>query len=70
MRVYSGAAKAGSYVYNPLSHKKERIGRILKMHANSREDISIVCAGDIAAVVGLKNTRTGDTLCDDNKHIF
>jgi elongation factor G len=68
-RVYSGVAKAGSYIYNPVSHKKERLGRILQMHANSREDMKEVRAGDIAAAVGLKNTRTGDTLCDDNKHI-
>jgi len=70
IRVYSGIAKAGSYVYNPVSQKKERLGRILKMHANSREDIKSVSAGDIAAVVGLKFTRTGDTLCDENKHIL
>jgi elongation factor G len=69
-RVYSGVAKSGSYVYNPVSQKKERLGRILQMHANSREDIQEVRAGDIAAAVGLKNTRTGDTLCDENKHII
>ena len=68
-RVYSGVAKAGSYVFNPNSQKKERLGRVLQMHANSREDITEVRAGDIAAAVGFKNTRTGDTLCDDNKHI-
>jgi elongation factor G len=70
IRVYSGVAKTGSYIYNPVSQKKERFGRILKMHANSREDIKSVSAGDIAAVVGLKYTRTGDTLCDENKHIL
>lgn len=68
-RVYSGAAKAGSYVFNPISGKKERFGRVLQMHANSREDLKEVFAGDIAAAVGLKHTRTGDTLCDDNHHI-
>ena len=68
-RVYSGSAKAGSYIYNTNSEKKERLGRILQMHANSREDIDLVQAGDIAAAVGLKKTRTGDTLCDENKHI-
>jgi elongation factor G len=69
-RVYSGSAKAGSYVYNTNSEKKERLGRILKMHANSREDVEIVQAGDIAAAVGLKKTKTGDTLSDENKHII
>ena len=69
-RVYSGSAKAGSYVYNPISGKKERFGRVLQMHANSREDIQEVFTGDIAAAVGLKHTRTGDTLCDDNHHII
>ncbi len=69
-RVYSGTAKAGSYIYNTNMEKKERLGRILQMHANSREDIEVVKAGDIAAAVGLKKTRTGDTLCDENKHII
>ena len=63
-RVYSGTMNAGSYVYNATKDNKERVGRILKMHANKREDIDIVYAGDIAAAVGLKNTTTGDTLCD------
>jgi len=63
-RVYSGTLKAGSYVYNASKDKKERIGRILQMHANHRDDISEVGAGDIAAAVGLKGTTTGDTLCD------
>jgi len=62
-RVYSGVIKAGETVYNPVKDKKERIGRILQMHANSREDIKEVRAGDIAAAVGLKNVTTGDTLC-------
>ena len=69
VRAYSGQLKAGSYTYNPVSGKKERVGRILQMHANSREDIESIQAGDIAAIVGLKNTRTGDTLCDENRHI-
>ncbi len=69
-RVYSGSAKAGSYIFNVNSQKKERLGRILQMHANSREDVQVVQAGDIAAAVGFKNTRTGDTLCDENKHII
>jgi elongation factor G len=69
IRVYSGTAKAGSYVYNTVSKKKERIARLLKMHANTREDIKVVRAGDIVAVVGLKNTKTGDSLCDENKQI-
>jgi elongation factor G len=63
-RVYSGTLKSGSYVLNPVKGKKERIGRILQMHANHREEIEEVYAGDIAAAVGLKDTYTGDTLCD------
>ncbi len=66
-RVYSGVAEAGSYVYNANKGNKERFGRILQMHANHREEIKEVRAGDIAAAVGLKNTSTGDTLCDE-KH--
>jgi elongation factor G len=69
-RVYSGSAKAGTYIYNTNTEKKERLGRILEMHANSREDKQVVQAGDIAAAVGFKKTRTGDTLCDENKHII
>jgi len=68
-RVYSGALNKGSYVYNPRSGRKERIGRILRMHANHREDIDAIGAGDIAAAVGLTDTRTGDTLCDE-KHLI
>lgn len=64
-RVYSGTLKAGSYVLNATTGKKERIGRILQMHANKREEIDEVYAGDIAAAVGLKDTTTGDTLCDE-----
>ena len=70
LRAYSGEAKAGSYIFNAVSGKRERLGRILQMHANHREDIQKIEAGDIAAAVGLKYTRTGDTLCDENKHII
>jgi elongation factor G len=68
-RVYSGTLKKGSYIYNSTKGKKERIGRLLLMHANQREEIDEVNAGDIAAAVGLKDTITGDTLCDENKPI-
>ena len=63
-RVYSGIMQGGSYVLNSTKGKRERIGRILQMHANTREEIKEVYAGDIAAAVGLKDTTTGDTLCD------
>jgi elongation factor G len=66
-RVYSGVLKSGSYVYNSNKKKKERIGRILRMHANHRTEIDAAYAGDIAAAVGLKDTTTGDTLCDDKR---
>ena len=69
-RVYSGMLKSGSYVYNSTKGKKERIGRILQMHANRREEIEEVYSGDIAAAVGLKDTTTGDTLCDEKKAII
>jgi elongation factor G len=65
-RVYAGTLKAGSYIYNSVSGKKERISRLLQMHANHREEIDQVTAGDIAAAVGLKFTRTGDTLCSED----
>jgi len=68
-RVYSGTLKSGSYVLNPVKGKKERIGRILQMHANHREEIEQVYAGDIAAAVGLKDTFTGDTLCDPDQPV-
>ena len=68
-RVYSGVLNSGDSLYNPVKGKKERIGRILQMHANSREEIKEVCAGDIAAAVGLKDVTTGDTLCDVNNVI-
>ncbi len=69
-RVYSGKLTSGSYVYNSVKGKKERIGRILQMHANKREEITEVYAGDIAAAVGLKDTTTGDTLCDQDHEII
>ncbi|UOH74427.1 elongation factor G [Acinetobacter schindleri] len=69
VRVYSGVLKAGSPVYNPVKSKRERIGRIVQMHANDRHDIEEIRAGDIAACVGLKDTTTGDTLCDENNVI-
>ena len=69
-RVYSGTLAAGSYVYNSSKQKKERVGRILQMHANSREEIKTVYSGDIAAAVGLKSTSTGDTLCDEKDQVI
>ena len=69
-RVYSGTAKAGSYVYNSTKGKKERFGRLVQMHSNARKEIEQVYAGDIAAAVGLKATTTGDTLCDEDHHII
>ncbi|MEK4512944.1 elongation factor G [Paenibacillus anaericanus] len=69
-RVYSGVLQSGSYVLNATKNKRERIGRILQMHANSRQEISIVYCGDIAAAVGLKDTSTGDTLCDEKAPII
>ncbi|MDN3019650.1 elongation factor G [Paenibacillus sp. BSR1-1] len=69
-RVYSGTLESGSYVQNSTKGKRERIGRILQMHANSRQEISKVYAGDIAAAVGLKDTTTGDTLCDDKNPVI
>jgi len=69
-RVYSGTLKSGSYVYNPVSDRKERISRVLRMHANTREDVDEAFSGDIVAAVGLKGTRTGDTLCDEDDPII
>lgn len=69
-RVYSGSLESGSYVFNSTKGKKERIGRILQMHANSRQEIERVYSGDIAAAVGLKDTTTGDTLCDDKAPVI
>ncbi len=70
VRAYSGVLTAGSYIYNSTKDTKERVGRLLKMHANKREEIKEVAAGDIAAIVGLKNTLTGDTLCDEKSPIM
>ncbi|MBI2369650.1 MAG: elongation factor G, partial [Deltaproteobacteria bacterium] len=70
LRVYSGVLNAGSYVYNATKDRKERVGRLLKMHANKREEIKEVYAGDIAAAVGLRATVTGDTLCDEGHPII
>src|SRR5205809_5654513 len=69
-RVYSGVLNAGSYVYNSTKDRRERIGRLLQMHANKREELEEVRAGDIAAAIGLKDTKTGDTLCDANHPII
>ncbi len=69
VRVYSGVLESGSYVYNPVSRKKERVGRLLQMHANNRTEVSSIPAGHIGAVVGLKSTKTGETLCDEDNHI-
>jgi elongation factor G len=69
-RVYSGTLESGSYVYNPLKNAKERISRIVRMHSNNREEVKLVGAGDIAAAVGLKNTSTGDTLCDEGRPVL
>jgi len=70
IRVYSGTLEAGSYVMNTSTGRKERIGRLLKMHANTKEDIKVVRAGDIAAAVGIKEVRTGDTLCSEDNPII
>ncbi|MDD3556988.1 MAG: elongation factor G [Melioribacteraceae bacterium] len=70
VRVYSGTLKSGSYIYNAVADKKERIGRILLMHANRREDMDEIRAGDIAAIVGLKYTKTGDTLCTEDDPVI
>ena len=68
-RLYSGHLETGSYVYNPTKRRKERVGRLLKMHANKREDIKAIYTGDIAAAVGLKNVTTGDTICSEGSQI-
>ncbi len=70
LRVYSGVLATGSYIYNSTKDKRERIGRLLQMHANKRDEIEEVRAGDIAAAIGLRDTRTGDTLCDDGSPII
>ncbi len=69
IRVYSGVLGSGSYVFNATKEKRERVGRLVQMHANKREEIDEVRAGDIAAVIGLKDTKTGDTLCDEDKAV-
>ena len=69
-RVYSGTLKAGSYIYNSTKDKRERVGRLLQMHANKREEIEEVRAGDIGAAIGLRDTRTGDTMCDEDHPII
>ena len=69
-RVYSGTCKSGSYVLNATKGKKERVGRILQMHANKREELDIVYSGDIAAAVGFKVTSTGDTICDEQHPVI
>ena len=69
-RVYSGVLTKGSYVYNSTKDKRERVGRLVRMHANSRTEIDEAYAGDIVAIVGLKDTTTGDTLCDENAPII
>ena len=70
MRVYSGVVNSGDAVYNSVKQKKERLGRIVQMHSNKREEIKSVCAGDIAAAIGLKDVTTGDTLCDQNHKVI
>ncbi|KAK3582226.1 hypothetical protein CHS0354_023765 [Potamilus streckersoni] len=69
-RIYSGTLQSGTYLYNTVSNKRERIGRIIQMHANHREDLQDASSGEIIAVVGLKDTRTGDTLCAENRHVI
>jgi len=69
-RVYSGIVEAGTYIYNSTTGEKERLGRIVRMHANDREEVKTVYAGEIAAAVGLKNTKTSDTLCDENNPVI
>ena len=70
VRVYSGKLVSGSYVYNSTKNQRERVGRLLRMHANKREEVQEVCAGDIAAAIGLKKTFTGDTLCPEDKPVI
>src|SRR5262249_31162776 len=70
VRVYSGVLEAGSYIYNPSREKRERIGRLVRMHANKREEVKEIRAGDIGAVVGLKHTVTGDTLCEETQTVI
>ena len=69
VRIYSGTIKAGSYAYNPVKETKERVGRLMRMHANKREDIEVASAGEIIAIGGMKQVTTGDTICDENKPV-
>jgi elongation factor G len=69
VRIYSGTIKAGSYAYNPVKETRERVGRLMQMHANKREDIDVASAGEIIAIGGMKQVTTGDTICDENKPI-
>jgi elongation factor G len=69
VRIYSGTIKAGSYAYNPIKDSKERVGRLMRMHANKREDIEVASAGEIIAIGGMKQVTTGDTICDENKPV-
>src|SRR6202008_305797 len=70
VRVYSGTIKAGSYAFNPIKGTKERVGRLMRMHANKREDIEDASAGEIIAIGGMKQVTTGDTVCDETKPII
>src|ERR1700682_2091011 len=70
VRIYSGTVKAGSYAYNPIKETRERVGRLMRMHANKREDIEVASAGEIIAIGGMKQVTTGDTVCDENKPII
>ena len=70
VRVYSGILESGSYVYNATKGQKERVGRLMKMHSNNREEVDVIGAGDLGAVIGLKNTTTGDTLCDPDHEVI
>jgi elongation factor G len=70
VRIYSGTIRAGSYAYNPTKDSKERVGRLMRMHANKREDVEEASAGEIIAIGGMKQVTTGDTVCDDNKPII
>jgi elongation factor G len=70
VRIYSGTIKAGSYAYNPVKDSRERVGRLMRMHANKREDIEVASAGEIIAIGGMKQVTTGDTVCDENKPVI
>ena len=70
LRIYSGAVKSGAMVYNATKGRRERLGRILQMHANHRQEVEEISAGNIAAAIGLKNTFTGDTICDQDNPVI